>query len=1186
VGRLKLVFTAAALALVAAAVPAFGATWIWDQNQNRIDDRIEAVNLNGLAAAHVGNDLNGRLILFVYPEATPLEYGVYVGYDHPPTDADVAALTATGARLLWRPRYIDYLRARASFAQVQALAALAHVRRVEGWQAMYPFNDNATRTLRARDSQGGVGAGMFPSVWRQLGLTGRGIVVGIIDTGVNDQASGAYPGHVSLRGKFVGGGDFSNPDATLNTPPESSMNPQNTADPLGDYHATHVAGTAIGTGGPEGILDAGSEPGRYAGMAPDARLVDCKALSDAGVGGGASEALEWCIAHRFTDWGTDATGADYRGVQVVNMSLGGTSASDGTDADAVEVNAATRAGIAVCVASGNDSKTAYMPSPAAADLAITVGALQDANSLPHVDDIVASYSNEGPRMSDGDTDHFDEMKPAVLGSGSDIVSALGDPTTDGTHYHNINGTSMATPTIAGLCALILQANPRLTPIELRAVLENTAEHRTDHGKQPPSAADPFHLDPNYHPSWGWGEPDAYAAAKEALDPATTQVIAEGATASVVGGQLEDAVRWTTQREIGVASFRVYRANDVNGFAGDFVAASPPVFPVGQAQIERTTNRTHYAWTDVDPGLTPGEAFWYQVRWIDGQAREHTEPAFRITTDVPPVRARVRWVISHEALDNDIFARFGSGTNPDVAAFQRPCGGTSSADSVRVVTPAGFGGGIRRYYFHADLTDADLVGDFLPPAAANPWFLAVLEKGFVNTEGLVDSFSVTVYDGATATTLRAPNPSTATAEGQTTTFWIPADPVTTPNHTPVLDPIGGRTAYEGIPLTIQARATDPDGQAVTYSAASLPPGAHIGASSGTFTWTPSYGRAGNYTVAIRATDPQLARDEEQVPITVVARAPGSNSPPALDPLEDHTTHAGTTMSFGLSAHDAENNPLGFTAYGAPPRATLDAVSGAFAWSPGLGEVGTYAVRFRVTDTAGAYDEQTVLLTSTTGTPMAPSTCSPDSATFAGTAGTDVQGLNDVYTLQPFTVAAGVAEIRGALAWTGAPAVDLDLYLLDAAGNTVASGATATADPEVATYVAPEPGTYSWKVVSFDNADPNQPYTVTSVQCTAAPVAVGPREGDLTFALEQNAPNPFSRSALIRFATPAAGPVQLAIYDVSGRRVRTLMSGWMEAGPHQRVWDGTTDRSERVHPGVYFYRLTAAAGTRTRTMILMR
>src|SRR5207247_7191989 len=159
-----------------------------------------------------------------------------------------------------------------------------------------------------------------------------------------------------------------------------------------------------------------------------------------------------------------------------------------------------------------------------------------------------------------------------------------------------------------------------------------------------------------------------------------------------------------------------------------------------------------------------------------------------------------------------------------------------------------------------------------------------------------------------TTLHSTNHTTSTSELQTNTSTNQDDPPTTPNPTPLLEPIGGRTAYEGIPLTIQARATDPDGQAVTYSAASLPPGAHIGASSGTFTWTPSYGRAGNYTVAIRATDPQLARDEEQVPITVVARAPGSNSPPALAPLEDHTTHAGTTMSFGLSAHDAENNPL--------------------------------------------------------------------------------------------------------------------------------------------------------------------------------------------------------------------------------------------------------------------------------------
>ena len=281
-----------------------------------------------------------------------------------------------------------------------------------------------------------------------------------------------------------------------------------------------------------------------------------------------------------------------------------------------------------------------------------MGALQDANSLQHSDDIVADYSNEGPRTDDGDSDHFDEMKPSVLGSGSDIVSALGDPTTDGKRYHNINGTSMATPTIAGLCALVRQANPNLTPLQVRDILQNTAEHRTDHGQQPPSASDPFHLDPNYHPSWGWGEPDAYAAVKEALNSNTTQVIAEGATPALIMGQLQVQVRWTTQREIDVAHFNVYRAPDLGGYAGNFASVSPDVTPTGSAVIERSPNRTSYTLTDTDPGLVAGTPYWYQVRWTGTGGGTHIEPAFRVTTDTPPVRARVKWVISHNAIDND------------------------------------------------------------------------------------------------------------------------------------------------------------------------------------------------------------------------------------------------------------------------------------------------------------------------------------------------------------------------------------------------------------------------------------------------------------------------------------------------------------------------------------------------------
>src|SRR5207247_10389551 len=124
-------------------------------------------------------------------------------------------------------------------------------------------------------------------------------------------------------------------------------------------------------------------------------------------------------------------------------------------------------------------------------------------------------------------------------------------------------------------------------------------------------------------------------------------------------------------------------------------------------------------------------------------------------------------------------------------------------------------------------------------------------------GLVDSFSVTVFDGTSQTTFRAPNPSTPTAEKQTTVFWIPADPATSLNHNPVLDPIGDRTGCEGLALRLAVHATDADGQALTYDATGLPAGATFNAGSRTFDWSPGFSQAGLYHVTFHVTDPQLA-----------------------------------------------------------------------------------------------------------------------------------------------------------------------------------------------------------------------------------------------------------------------------------------------------------------------------------------
>ena len=91
---------------------------------------------------------------------------------------------------------------------------------------------------------------------------------------------------------------------------------------------------------------------------------------------------------------------------------------------------------------------------------------------------------------------------------------------------------------------------------------------------------------------------------------------------------------------------------------------------------------------------------------------------------------------------------------------------------------------------------------------------------------------------------------------------------------------------------------------------------------------------------------------------------------------------------------------------------------------------------------------------------------------------------------------------------------------------------------------------------------------------------------TLSLAQNSPNPFRGSTLVRFAVPDGGPVDVSVFDVTGRLVRRLVSGDLAAGPHSVAWDGSDSRGDRVASGVYLYRVQAGRETRTREMIHLR
>jgi flagellar hook assembly protein FlgD len=73
--------------------------------------------------------------------------------------------------------------------------------------------------------------------------------------------------------------------------------------------------------------------------------------------------------------------------------------------------------------------------------------------------------------------------------------------------------------------------------------------------------------------------------------------------------------------------------------------------------------------------------------------------------------------------------------------------------------------------------------------------------------------------------------------------------------------------------------------------------------------------------------------------------------------------------------------------------------------------------------------------------------------------------------------------------------------------------------------------------------------------------------------------------IPFTLERAADSEVVVFDVSGRRVRALARGWLEAGPHALRWDGTDDAGRRMAPGVYFYRLTAGGLAGTRRMVML-
>ncbi|MDQ3256041.1 MAG: S8 family peptidase, partial [Acidobacteriota bacterium] len=305
-------------------------------------------------------------------------------------------------------------------------------------------------------------------------LTGKGVTIAIMDSGI----STTHPdfGKNSSKSRIIAAVNFTGDDRT--------------GDDNG--HGTGVAGVAAGNGAASTGYAA-----NYAGIAPEAHLLDLKVLDENGAGTTSSTlaAINWAIVNqkRFN-------------IRVINLSLGTpVRESFRTDPLCLAVEQAVRAGIIVVSSAGNNGSTEEVVghdangdpiyrlvygginSPGNSPYVITVGATDSRGTVRRSDDIMARFSSKGPTRVDG------LAKPDLVAPGRRLIAPMSqqNPATsvqypdrviqpvssDATPnaYFKYSGTSFSAPVVSGAIALMLEANKSLTPALTKATLLRTAQ---------------------------------------------------------------------------------------------------------------------------------------------------------------------------------------------------------------------------------------------------------------------------------------------------------------------------------------------------------------------------------------------------------------------------------------------------------------------------------------------------------------------------------------------------------------------------------------------------------------------------------------------------------------------------------------------------------------------------------------
>jgi subtilisin family serine protease len=293
-----------------------------------------------------------------------------------------------------------------------------------------------------------------PAVW-DMGADGTGIVVGVMDTGFQPHPAIAK----QFRGEWL------------------DVSGTRCGSPCDDNgHGTHVTGTILGRDGANAI-----------GVAPGAKFIACKALRN---GSG-----EWSAVITCLQWFMMSSNPELR-PQIISMSLG---AGTSSVALAEAMTSLQAAGTLPVAAAGNNGACKTISYPGGLSNVLAVGALTEDEST----NMLAAYSSSGPLPNSS------QIKPDVVAQGSSVRSAWLSGA-----YRTISGTSMATPAVSGVAALVMSARPSWVghPADVAQLLRETSNGNVSAPNRPAcNGGYPGN-------ATGWGLVDAQAAVIRAEMP--------------------------------------------------------------------------------------------------------------------------------------------------------------------------------------------------------------------------------------------------------------------------------------------------------------------------------------------------------------------------------------------------------------------------------------------------------------------------------------------------------------------------------------------------------------------------------------------------------------------------------------------------------------------------------------------